>query len=117
MAHSFSCPQTSASVLAAAAAITLGLCLLTAPEPARAAPMIATAPAGQASAVQPAGQIFRRGRPPVYPYYYNPGRKGGRSFYFGFVPYEKGNYEIQALQRRYPESNWPPSMRYPFPRP
>jgi hypothetical protein len=117
MTRSFARPQTSASVLAGAAVIALGLCLVTAPEPARAAPMIAAAPAGQASIVQPAGPIFRRGRPPVYPYYYNPGRKGGTSFYFGFVPYEKGNYEIQALQRRYPESNWPPGMRYPFPRP
>ena len=116
MAHSFSCPQTSASFLAAAAGVALGLCLVAGPKPAGAAPMIAAALGNQASPVEPIGK-YRRRRPPIYPYYYNPGRKGGRSFYFGFVPYEKGNYEIQALQRRYPESNWPPSMRYPFPRP
>jgi hypothetical protein len=56
-------------------------------------------------------KIFQRGRPPIYPYYYYPGRPGGYSFYFGFVPYRKGDYESQALQREYPESNWPRSMR------
>jgi hypothetical protein len=62
--------------------------------------------------VEPA-QIFKRGRPPIYPYVYTPPRRpGGWSTYFGFVPYEKGDYEIQALQRLYPQTNWPPSMRY-----
>jgi hypothetical protein len=56
--------------------------------------------------------IFKRGRPPIYPYYYSPGRPGGYSFYFGFVPYQKGDYETQALQRQFPEMNYPPSMRY-----
>lgn len=56
--------------------------------------------------------IFRRGRPPIYPYYYSPGRPGGTDFYFGFVPYQKGDYETQALQRQFPEMNYPPSMRY-----
>ena len=65
----------------------------------------------------PSGKSSGADAPPVYPYYYNPGRKGGRSFYFGFVPYEKGNYEIQALQRRFPQANYPPSMRAPSIRP
>ena len=117
MTHAFPCPQTSASVLATMAAIALGLCLLAAPKPVSAAPMIAAAPAGQASIVQPVGPIFRRGQPPNYPHYYNPGREGGASLYFGFVPYQKGNYEIQALQRRFPQSNYPPSMRAPSIRP
>ena len=56
--------------------------------------------------------IFKRGRPPIYPYYYSPGRPGGTDFYFGFVPYVKGDYETQALQRQFPEMNYPPSMRY-----
>src|SRR5262245_45956073 len=56
-------------------------------------------------------KIYKRGRPPIYPYYYSPGRPGGYSFYFGFVPYRKGDYEIQALQRAYPQTNWPPSMQ------
>jgi hypothetical protein len=56
--------------------------------------------------------IFKRGRPPIYPYYYSPGRPGGYGFYFGFVPYAKGDYETQALQRQFPEMNYPPSMRY-----
>jgi hypothetical protein len=63
-----------------------------------------------ASPVQLA-KIFKRGRPPIYPYYYSPGRPGGYSFYFGFVPYRKGDYEVQALQRAYPQTNWPPSMQ------
>ena len=35
-----------------------------------------------------------------------------RRLYFGFVPYQKGDYETQALQRQFPEANYPPSMRY-----
>jgi hypothetical protein len=57
-------------------------------------------------------KIYRRGRSPIYPYYYNPGRPGGYSFYFGFVPYAKGDYGTQALNRSlYPQDiEWPPSM-------
>ena len=36
---------------------------------------------------------------------------GGWSTYFGFVPYAKGDFETQALQRVYPQLNYPPSMR------
>jgi hypothetical protein len=74
--------------------------------------------------VEPASQltevkIYRRGRTPIYPYYYNPGRPGGYSFYFGFVPYAKGDIENQALQRNfYPQDiEWPESMRGYGPRP
>ena len=64
-------------------------------------------------------KIYRRGRPPIYPYYYNPGRPGGWSFYFGFVPYAKGDYGTQALNRSlYPQNiEWPPSMYRYGPRP
>ena len=102
--------QASMTLAAVSAGLALGLGLFSA-APANAAPLGVAKMTGPASIAQPA-KIFRRGRPPVYPYYYNPGQPGGRSFYFGFVPYEKGNYEVQALQRKYPESNWPPSMRY-----
>ena len=63
-------------------------------------------------------RIYRRGRTPIYPYYYNPGRPGGYSFYFGFVPYAPGNIENQALQRQfYPQdTEWPPGL-YGGPRP
>ena len=44
----------------------------------------------------PQVRIYRRGRTPIYPYYYNPGRPGGYSFFFGFVPYAKGDIENQA---------------------
>lgn len=109
MAHSLPCPQTSASVLAGAAAIALGLYLLTVPEPASAAPMIAAALDSQASPVQPAGQIYRRGRTPIYPYSYKR-RPRGWSTYFGFVPYSKGDIENQALKRAfYPQDTWPHS--------
>jgi hypothetical protein len=97
--------------LGATAVIALGLCL-SLPAPAEAAPLTLTKPAISAPIVEKA-QIFRRGRPPIYPYYYAPPRRpGGWSFYFGFVPYEKGDYETQALQRLYPQLNYPPSMRY-----
>jgi hypothetical protein len=63
-------------------------------------------------------RIYRRGRTPIYPYYYNPGRPGGYSFYFGFVPYAPGNIENQAIQRSmYPQNiEWPPGL-YGGPRP
>ncbi len=97
----------TAVVLSAAAAIALAL-----GAPASAAPLSASKLASPAPIVEPA-QIFKRGRPPVYPYYYAPARRpGGWSFYFGPVPYAKGDYEVQALQRLYPQTNWPPSMRY-----
>jgi hypothetical protein len=81
--------------LAAAGAIVLSLAALWAPQPVGAEP------------------IFKRGRPPIYPYFYAPPRRpGGYGFYFGFVPYAKGDYETQALQRQFPEMNYPPSMRY-----
>jgi hypothetical protein len=78
-------------------------------EPAHSAPLV-PGMNYPASPVLPA-KIFKRGRPPIYPYYYSPGRPGGYSFYFGFVPYRKGDYETQALQRAYPQTNWPPSMQ------
>jgi hypothetical protein len=86
---------------------------------AHAAPPFAQALASQPSQVTQA-KIYRRGRTPIYPYYYNPGRPGGYSFYFGFIPYAKGDIENQALQRGfYPQDNieWPESMRAYGPRP
>jgi hypothetical protein len=98
-------------VLVGAAAIALGLSLLVAPQSASAAPAFAPQFGKHPFMVEPVRK-YRRGRPPVYPYAYNPGRPGGWSTYFGFVPYARGDYEVQALQRAYPETNWPPSMRY-----
>jgi hypothetical protein len=84
-----------AGALAGISAIVLGIAAPSWPAPASAEP------------------IFKRGRPPIYPYFYSPPRRpGGYSFYFGFVPYQKGNYETQALQRAFPQLNYPPSMRY-----
>jgi hypothetical protein len=113
MPHLLSFSKTLASAMAAA--ILLGLWLLGGIAPASATPAFASGFGSHASPVEPA-RIYRRGRPPIYPYYYSPGRPGGYSFYFGFVPYQKGDYETQALQRAFPELNYPPSMRYWTPR-
>ncbi len=105
------CSKKTASVLAGTAVIALGLGLVGL-APVNAAPMVASAPKAQASVVELVRYYGRRHYPPVLPYYYNPGPRGGWSSYFGFVPYARGNYEIQALQRQFPEANYPPSMRY-----
>jgi hypothetical protein len=115
MPNPSSCARILARVAAAAAALLLGLWLINGPEPAHAAPGSVSLPGAHATVAESA-RIFRRGRPPIYPYYYSPGRPGGYSFYFGFVPYEKGDYETQAIQRMFPEANYPPSMRYWTPR-
>jgi len=111
MPHRLPRAKKMASVLAGTAAAVLSLWLCTGSETARAAPGLAsglTVPASQVRQVR----IYRRGRPPIYPYYYNPGRPGGYSFYFGFVPYAKGNIENQAIQRnQYPQDiEWPPGL-------
>jgi hypothetical protein len=74
-------------------------------------PLVTAGPQTHASVVEPA-RIYRRGRTPIYPYYYNPGRPGGYSFYFGFVPYAPGDIENQALKRGfYPQdTEWPPGL-------
>jgi len=104
--------------LAGTAAIVLGLCLSAVSDTARATPAFAAGVGSRAPMVEPV-RIYRRGRTPIYPYYYNPGRPGGYSFYFGFVPYTKGQVENQAIQRSlYPQNiEWPPSTRPYGPRP
>ena len=104
-----------AASLAGTAAMVVGLGLATGSKTADAAPGFVSGVAA-ASQVTPA-RIYRRGRTPIYPYYYNPGRPGGYSFYFGFVPYSKGNVENQAIQRSlYPQNiEWPPDVPGPHP--
>ena len=104
------------ALVLAGTAVVFGFCLSAWLETARAAPAFASGLASQTSQVTQI-RIYRRGRPPIYPYYYNPGRPGGYSYYFGFVPYAKGNIENQAIQRgQYPQDiEWPPSA--PGPRP
>ena len=117
MPHRLPRAKKMASVLAGTAATVVSLCLCTGGEMARAAPGFASGVVTPASQVRRV-RIYRRGRPPIYPYYYNPGRPGGYSFYFGFVPYAKGNIENQAIQRnQYPQNiEWPPGL-YGGPRP
>jgi hypothetical protein len=106
-----------AASLAGTAAMVVGLGLVVGSETAGAAPGFIAGVAAPASQITPA-RIYRRGRTPIYPYYYNPGRPGGYSFYFGFVPYAPGNIENQAIQRsQYPQNiEWPPGL-YGGPRP
>jgi hypothetical protein len=106
------CTRTFARVAATAATLLSGLLLVNGPKPAAAAPGVVSHPAASGATLLEQAQIFRRGRPPIYPYYYSPGWPGGYSFYFGFVPYEKGDYETQAIQRAFPQLNYPRSMRY-----
>jgi hypothetical protein len=109
MRQRFALYRKIALVLAGIAA-ALGL-LAAGGSPAQAAPPLAQALGSQPSQLTQV-KIYRRGRPPIYPYYYNPGRPGGYSFYFGFVPYAKGDYGTQALQRSlYPQDiEWPREM-------
>jgi hypothetical protein len=117
MRHRFPLFAKAASVLAGTA---VGLLLILTPtgNKAEAAPLFAQALGTEVSQITQV-RIYRRGRTPIYPYYYNPGRPGGYSFYFGFVPYAKGDIENQALQRSlYPQDiEWPKSMRGYGPRP
>ena len=109
MPQTMPCAKRMAFVLAGSVALVLGLGLAAGSETARAMPLVTVGT--HASIVEPA-RIYRRGRTPIYPYYYNPGQPGGYSFYFGFVPYAPGNVENQALQRGfYPQNTeWPPGL-------
>jgi hypothetical protein len=117
MRQRFGSFRKMATALAGTAA-GIGFMLAAWSAPSRAAPLFAEALGGHPSQVTQV-RIYRRGRPPIYPYYYNPGRPGGYSFYFGFVPYAKGDYGTQALQRSlYPQDiDWPPNMPGYGPRP
>lgn len=117
MMHRLLLVKKAAALVGATGAIALGLSLCAGGETARAAPGFVSGLASGASAVTQV-RIYRRGRTPIYPYYYNPGRPGGYSFFFGFVPYAKGDVENQAILRgQYPQNiEWPPVGAAP-PRP
>jgi hypothetical protein len=104
-------PRATRMALALFGSAALVLGFAASSETARAMPLVRAGPDAHASIAAPA-RIYRRGRTPIYPYYYNPGRPGGYSFYFGFVPYAPGNIENQALQRGfYPQNTeWPPGL-------
>ncbi|MGI8725975.1 MAG: hypothetical protein ACR2J1_11665 [Methyloceanibacter sp.] len=103
--------MTLACVMGAAVAFGLAF----ASTPAAASPLSVTkieAPALLAEKVR----IYKRGRTPIYPYVYNPGRPGGWSSYFGFVPYQKGDIANQALQRQFnSQYEWIPPFADPPP--
>ena len=90
-----------------------GLWLFGPSAPANAAPaFVPNLGAERACPIEQA-KIFQRGRPPIYPYYYRKAPPGGWDVYLGFVPYAKGDYATQAIQRsQYPQDiEWPESMR------
>ncbi|ODA67215.1 hypothetical protein A7A08_01962 [Methyloligella halotolerans] len=73
-----------------------------APKSAEAGPLALSQPTHSSPVIE--AQIFERGRPPQYPYVI---RRGPRwDSYFGFVPYENGNIENQALRRSQSPSIW-----------
>jgi hypothetical protein len=111
MAQRLSNAKRMALAFAGTAGLVLGLGLAAGSDRAHALPLVTAGPPSHASIIEPV-RIYRRGRTPIYPYYYNPGRPGGYSFYFGFVPYAPGDIENQALQRQfYPHSTeWPPGL-------
>lgn len=93
------------------------LWLAAVPTPASAAPSIIPGLETHASVAEPIRDyrrvpIYKKGRPPIYPYYYKPPGPRGWEAYIGFVPYKKGDYGTQALQRsQYPDTiAWPPGM-------
>ena len=111
-------PLSAKKMLALASAAIAVLLITPVGREASAAPLLAQPLGAEMSPITQA-RIYRRGRPPIYPYYYNPGRPGGYSFFFGFVPYAKGDYGTQALQRSlYPQDiEWPRSMDRYGPKP
>lgn len=104
--------MTLLTVMGAAVAFGLGVASAA---PAGAAPLGVANLTAPASLAQPA-RIYKRGRTPIYPYVYNPGRPGGWSSYFGFVPYQKGDFGTQALQRQFnSQYEWIPPFADPPP--
>ena len=111
MTHRLPRVKRVTALLSATGTIALGLLLCAGSERRRPRPVLSRAsPTGPLPS--PQVRIYRRGRTPIYPYYYNPGRPGGYSFFFGFVPYAKGDIENQAIQRgQYPQNiEWPPGV-------
>jgi hypothetical protein len=90
-----------------------GLWLLGLSTPASAAPPLAPGLGAERGSLVEQAKIFQRGRPPILPYYYRKAPPGGWDVYLGFVPYAKGDYGTQAVQRsQYPQDiEWPESMR------
>ncbi|MEX0745735.1 MAG: hypothetical protein WD118_09040 [Phycisphaeraceae bacterium] len=101
------------------AVIASGLWLAAMSEPAHAAPAFIPGLDNRASALEPIRDIqrwrppiYQKGRSPIYPYVYRGPGPRGWEFYGGFVPYKKGDYGTQALERSlYPDTMaWPPSL-------
>jgi hypothetical protein len=94
-------------VLALAASAVLSVFLLAGAGPAEAAP--GQALHGLASPALPVEQIgyYRR-----YNRSYGPNEYSTNYGSYGYRSYGRGHDEIRELQRLFPSTNWPPSMRY-----
>ena len=101
--------RLATTLMALAALAAVGAMLLVGS--AKAAPMQGVKSLDQAtSPVETVGYYKRYRRGYVPDYYVNDYAPGYKSY-----PYRKhdgGNYEIKELQRLFPETNWPSSMRY-----
>lgn len=105
--------------LASAVAIASAIWLASGPQAASAAPAVIPSLETPPPTVEPIRDyrrwrppIYQKGRTPIYPYVYRGPGPRGWEFYGGFVPYQKGDYGTQALQRSlYPDTmSWPPGM-------
>ena len=103
-------PTRLPKLLGLAAAAALGLTLFAGSGSAQAAPgQGLSGLAAPALPVEQAGYYKRYNRAyrPNYAYGSYPSGYG-----YGYRSHGNGNYEIRELQRLFPETNWPPSMRY-----
>ena len=102
-------PTRLPKLLSLAAAAALGLTLFAGSGPAEAAP--GRGLSGLTASGLPVEQAgyYKRHHRSYRPYAYGsyPSR-----YNYGYRSYGNGNYEIRELQRLFPSTNWPPSMRY-----
>ncbi len=100
-----------ATFMALAALAAIGALLFVGSSQAGAAPLPALKGVAQsASQIEPAG-YYRRYRRAYVPDYYVGDYDRNYSTY-SYRNYGNGSDEIRELQRLFPETNWPPSMRY-----
>jgi hypothetical protein len=110
--------EKSIATLSLAAFVASGLLLAGAPQ-VHAAPVTISSLEPRAPALELVRDyrrwrppIYQKGRTPIYPYVYRGPGPRGWEFYGGFVPYKKGDFGTQALERSlYPDTMaWPPGM-------
>ncbi len=98
-----------ATLAALAALLAIGALLFAGPSPANAAPIGLKAFGAAANSPVETTGYYRRYRRAYIPesYAYEPNYKTK-----SYRSYGNGHDEVRELQRLFPETNWPPSMRY-----